>query len=81
MALATDRPPYPRWVVDEMADFILSHFRQNESIHICNELYEKLAKMVEIQKATDVLGCIEEDTTDEMVIGGGGDGKRGHSLS
>ena len=81
MALATDRPPYPKWVVDEMADFILSRFRQNESIHICNTLYEKLEKMVNTQQMTDVLSCLEEDATDEMVIGGGGDGRKGHTLS
>ena len=79
MALATDRPPYPRWVVDEMADFILSRFRQNESVHICNVLYEKLAKIIEAQRAVDVISQIQEDTTNEMVISGGGSTK-GHTL-
>ena len=81
MALATGKSPFPRWVVDEMADFILSHFRQNESIHICNELYDKLAKMVEAQRATDVISCLEEDTTDEMVIGGTNNARSGHCLA
>ncbi|MBQ0108577.1 MAG: hypothetical protein KBS34_05685 [Phascolarctobacterium sp.] len=80
MALATDKPPYPRWVVDEMADFILSRFRQNESVHICNVLYEKLAKIIEAQRAVDVISQIQEDTTNEMVISGGGSTK-GHCLS
>ena len=79
MALATDKPPYPRWVVDEMADFILSRFRQNESVHICNVLYEKLAKIIEAQRAVDVISQIQEDTTNEMVISGGGSTK-GHTL-
>lgn len=80
MALATDKPPYPRWVIDEMADFILSRFRQNESVHICNVLYEKLAKIIEAQRAVDVISQIQEDTTNEMVISGGGSTK-GHCLS
>ncbi|MDO4802352.1 MAG: hypothetical protein Q4A15_09320 [Prevotellaceae bacterium] len=77
-ALAVGKPPYPTWIVKEMADFIINSFRQNESIRICNELYEKLAKAIESQDK-DTMSSFEEDTTDEMVIGGGGSTK-GHTL-
>ena len=77
-ALAVGKPPYPTWIVKEMADFIINSFRQNESVHICNELYEKLAKAIESQDK-DIMSGFEEDTTDEMVIGGGGSTK-GHTL-
>ena len=77
-ALAVGKPPYPTWIVKEMADFIINSFRQNESVHICNELYEKLAKAIESQDK-DTMSGFEEDTTDEMVIGGGGSTK-GHTL-
>lgn len=81
MTLALGKPPYPKWLVDEMADFILRHFRQNESVHICNTLYEKLSKIIEAQKAVDVISQIQEDTTDEMVIGGANNARSGHCLS
>ena len=70
LALAVGKPPYPTWVVNEMANFIIERFRQNESIHICNELYDKLSRAIARQNL-DVLQGVEEDTTDEMVIGGG----------
>lgn len=80
MALALGKPPYPKWAVNEMADYILRHFRQHESIHICNELYNKLEKIIAAQQVADVFKQVEEDTTDEMVVEAG-KGTKGHSLS
>ena len=80
LALAVGKPPYPTWVINEMADFIINRFRQNESIHICNELYDKLAKAV-AQQNKDVMLGVEEDPTDEMVIGGDANATVGHTLS
>ena len=79
MALAVEKPPYPRWVVEEMADFILSHFRQSECIEISNMLYDKLEKMVKTQNDIHVMELVEENTKEEMVVDMGG-GQKGHTI-
>ena len=79
LALAAGKPPYPKWVVKEMAGYLMEHFRQSECIRICNELYELLTKALNDQKK--VAGCdIAEDNSDEMVIGTG-QGSVGHCIS
>lgn len=67
-ALAVGRAPFAKWVPDALVDFILEHFRQDECVHICNTLYDKLAEDLQVINN----GKLEEvaaEEPEEIVVG------------
>lgn len=67
-ALAVGRAPFAKWVPDALVDFVLEHFRQDECIHICNTLYDKLAKDLQVMN-DGKLDEVAAEEPEEIVVG------------